>query len=177
MVSAPGSGKTSLSVKLFSYLKEIDNISVEYSSEVAKQWVYEGKKVNKYGQFILFGAECANQSRLINADLDVIISDSGLMLSGFYNHYYFGDDSLSAPCREFYKKVTEDGVTVLNFFLPRKKKYNPKGRYQTQEQADQIAKDLLTWLDNEGYEYEILDCSEKERLERVVEKIREVRGY
>lgn len=171
----PSSGKTSLSVKLFAKLKEL-NLNVEYSPEVVKTWCYTGQKVTKYDQYYLFGSEVYQQSRLFNA-VDVIISDSSPILAAFYNYYYnHGDNSLSPACREFYRKVEGDGIQVLNFFLPRKKKYVAKGRYQTEEQADEVAVDLKNWLNEEGYKYKILDCPDKERINVVLEKLKEMTG-
>ena len=171
----PSSGKTSLSVKLFSRLKELD-VNVEYSPEVVKTWCHTGQKVTKYDQYYLFGSEVYQQSRLFNS-VDIIISDSSPILASYYNHYYNGgDDSLSQACHGFYKKVTEDNIKVLNFFLPRKKKYVAKGRYQTQQEADALAVDLKNWLDKEGFPYVVLDCPDKERLDVVMEYIKKEVG-
>jgi hypothetical protein len=78
---------------------------------------------------------------------------------------------LKDVCKEFYEMAEEMGVKVFNFFLTRRKKYNPKGRYQTQEQADKLGQDLMNWLDQEGYEYEVLDCSDSKRLKIVLERL------
>ena len=167
----PSSGKTSLSVKLFAKLKEL-GLNAEYSPEVAKLWVYEHKKMNKYGQYVLFGEEVRQQSRLFN-EVDIIISDSSPILASYYNYYYNGENSLSEACHGFYQKVSEDGIRVINFYLPRKKKYIAKGRYQTEEQANALAEDLKRWLGQEGYKYTELECSDKERIDVVLEKLRE----
>ena len=109
----PSSGKTSLSVKLFAKLKEL-NLNVEYSPEVVKTWCYTGQKVTKYDQYYLFGSEVYQQSRLFNA-VDIIISDSSPILASYYNYYYNkGDNSLSMACHEFYRKVAEDNIKVMN---------------------------------------------------------------
>lgn len=172
LLGQPSSGKTTLSAKLFAKLKEL-GINAEYAPEYVKSWCYEGKKVNKYGQYTIFGEEVRRQSRLFGS-VDIAISDSPVMLTGFYNSYYNnGDDSLNEACRGFYNKAKEDGIRLLNFFLPRKKKYDTKGRYQTQEQADEIAVLLKEWLNKEGYEYEVLDCPDKYRVDFIMEKLKE----
>ena len=170
MLGQPSSGKSSLSALLFAKLKGM-NLNVEYSMEVVKLWCYEGKKVDKYCQYMLFGSECYNQSRLFGAT-EITISDSPVMLTGFYNFYYNGDNSLSQACKGFYKKAEEDKVQVFNFFLPRKKAYNPKGRYQTQEEADLIAIKLKEWLHNEGYDYEELDCEDERRVDAIIDRLK-----
>lgn len=173
-IGQPSSGKTSLSAKLFARLKEM-NLNVEYSPEYVKSWCYENKRVDKYGQYTIFGEEVRQQSRLFNV-VDIAISDSPVMLTGFYNFYYNGDNSLSGACHGFYKKAEEDKVQVVNFFLPRKKKYVAKGRYQTQEEADALAFQLKEWLNKEGYEYAVLECPDKERINVVIEKLKEMTG-
>ena len=79
---------------------------------------------------------------------------------------------MSQACKGFYKKAEEDKVQVFNFFLPRKKAYNPKGRYQTQEEADLIAIKLKEWLHNEGYDYEELDCEDERRVDAIIDRLK-----
>lgn len=175
LVGAPSVGKSTTAAKLFGELKAM-NLNVEYSPEVVKTWCYEGKQVNKYDQYYLFGCECHNQSRLFNS-VDIIISDSSPILAAFYNYYYNnGDNSLAPACKEFYRKVTEDGIKVLNFYLPRKKKYVAKGRYQTQEQANLVNVKLQEWLQQEGYDYYYADCPDKDRLDFVIDKLKALTG-
>ena len=167
LVGQPSCGKTSTSVKLLAYLKEI-GVETEYCPEAAKTYLYDGKKVNKYMQFTLFGSECTTQSRLFDS-VDIVISDSSPILAAFYEYFYNGDNALSPACKEFYKKAKEDGIKVFNFFLPRKKRYNPKARYQTEAQATEVANKLKEWLTFEGYDYILLDCPDEERISKIME--------
>ena len=68
----------------------------------------------------------------------------------------------------------EEGVKVVNFFLPRRKKYNPKGRFQTAEEITKLEEDLKNWLDSEGYTYEVLDCPDSQRVDKIIERLKEV---
>ena len=173
ILGSPCSGKSTLAAKLFSKLKEM-GVDVEYTQEYVKQFTYEKRNINKYTQYFIFGTECLNQSRLFSS-VAVTISDSAVSMTGFYNNLYNnGDNSLSEACRAFYRKATEDGVLVLNFFLPMRKKYNPKGRFQTEEQAKQIDQDMRNWLDSEGYKYEVLDIPDLKRIDRIIERLKEV---
>ena len=171
LVGQPSCGKTSTSVKLLAYLKE-KGVEVEYCPEAAKTYLYDGKKINKYMQFTLFGSECTTQSRLFGS-VDVVISDSSPILAAFYEYFYNGDNALSPACKEFYKKAKEDGIKVINFFLPRKKKYNPKGRYQNEQEASDVATKLKEWLTWEGYDYRFLDCPDEERIEKIMEVLKD----
>ena len=175
LYGAPCTRKSTTCAKVFSRLKEEGILEVEMSLEVAKTFVYDGRRVDPYMQYILFGEECKNQSRLFGA-VDVACIDSPLGMIGFYNEHYYGSKSLCEPCREFYQKGIKDGVTFLNFFLPLGNKYNPKGRFQSHQQALAISDELQVWLDREGYTYEILAGTEKQKVERILEKIKEIRG-
>ena len=174
LIGAPSVGKSTTAVKLFGELKAM-GLSAEYSPEAAKLWVYEHKKMNKYGQYVLFGEEVRQQSRLFN-EVDIIISDSSPILAAFYNYYYNRENSLSEACHGFYKKVEEDGTKVVNFLLLRRGKYVAKDRYQNESQAEEVATMLKEWLKQEGYPYIILDCSYKERINVVLEKLKEMTG-
>lgn len=174
MLGSPSSGKTSLSAKLFAQLKAMD-LNAEYTSEYVKGWAWEGKKVGPFDQFYIFGKETHNQSRLFDK-VDFVISDSPVMLTAFYHYFYNGNEALNEVCRNFYKLTDEAGVKVINFFLPRKKQYVTKGRYQTEQEANKVAEDLKNWLKKEGYDYIELECPDSERLDFVIGKLRELTG-
>lgn len=175
MLGCPSSGKTSLSAKVFAQLKAM-SLNAEYTPEFVKGWAWEGKTVGPFDQFYIFGKETHNQSRLFNK-VDFVISDSPVMLTAFYHYFYNGDEALNQVCKYFYELAEKKAdIKVINFFLPRKKKYIAKGRYQTQEEADRLAVQLKEWLDKEGYPYITLDCTDKERINVVMEHIREIVG-
>lgn len=174
---SPSSGKTTLSAALFTQLK-VMGLNAEFTPEYVKSWVYESRPVGKYGQFTIFGEEVRRQSRLFNT-VDVAISDSPVALTGFYNCFYNqgSDNCLSAPCKEFYRRAKEeDKVHIINFLLPKRKEYTAGGRYQSKDEADMIDIQLREWLNNEGYEYIELDCPDKDRVDTIIEKLKEVTG-
>lgn len=169
-LGSPSTGKTSLSAKVFARLKAQD-IDCEYVSEYVKGWAWEGRTISPFDQFYIFGKECHNQSMLFNK-VKVIISDSPVMLSTFYHLYYNGDNSLSEPCHYFYDRaIREFNIIPLNFYLPRKREYNPNGRFQTEQQADELALMLKDWLYKEGYNYEELTCDDEDRADLVLNRV------
>ena len=173
-IGAPSCGKSTTAAKLFSRLKD-NGLNVELVTEFCKTWAWDEREITPYSQFYFFGKQSYAESRLFNK-VDYVVTDSPVLLSAFYQEYYNKDSSLSPACKEFYRKVAEDKIKVMNFFLPRKKKYVAKGRYQTEEQANEVAVDLRNWLDSEGYEYEVLDCPDQERVDAVLKKLEEVTG-
>lgn len=174
LCGAPSVGKSTTAAKLFSRLKDM-GLDVELVTEFCKTWAWDEREITPYSQFYFFGKQSYSESRLFNK-VDYIVTDSPVLLSAFYQEYYNNDSSLSPACKEFYKKVAEDGIKVLNFFLPRKKKYVTKGRYQSEEEASRLAIDLRGWLDGEGYEYTLLDCPDKDRVDVIINRLREITG-
>lgn len=161
-LGSPGSGKSVLGTTLYSELK-VRDFEVEFVNEFVKTWTYTGRKVNKFGQYYIFGMETEQQQRLFNK-VDYIIADSPVMLTAFYQYYYWGSDSLINPCKEFYKFAEEEGIKVVNIFIDRKFKYNPKGRFQTEEESNEVKNELLKWLPENGFEFHHLKVPVKERV-------------
>ena len=175
LCGAPSVGKSTTAAKLFSRLKDM-GLDVELVTEFCKTWAWDEREITPYSQFYFFGKQSYSESRLFNK-VDYIVTDSPVLLSAFYQEYYNNDSSLSPACREFYRKVQiEDNIKVLNFYLTRKKKYIQKGRFQTEKQADEVAEELKEWLNREGYGYMTLDCPDKDRVDVIIEKLKEVTG-
>ena len=47
-------------------------------------------------------------------------------------------------------------------------KYNPKGRFQTEEESETVRKELLKFMDDNGYEYYHLKVPIKERVNTIL---------
>ena len=100
-LGSPCSGKSVLGTQLYTELK-VRDYEVEFVNEFVKTWTYTGRKVNKFGQYYIFGMETENQSRLFNK-VDYIIADSPVLLTSFYQQYYWGSNTLIVPAKEFYQ--------------------------------------------------------------------------
>lgn len=166
-LGSPGSGKSTLGTQLYTELK-IRGYEVEFVNEFVKTWTYTGRKVNKFGQYYIFGMETENQSRLFNK-VDFIIADSPVLLTSFYQQHYWGSNTLIIPAKEFYKFAEEEGVEVVNIFIDRKYKYNPKGRFQTEEESEEVKVKLLQFLKDNDYEYHHLKVPVKERIHTILD--------
>lgn len=166
-LAEPCAGKTVLGTQLFAELK-IRGFEVEFVSEFVKTWTYTGRKVDKFGQYYIFGMETENQSRLFNK-VDYIIADSPVLLTSFYQQFYWGSDTLVVPAKEFYRFAEEAGVSVINFFIDRKFKYNPKGRFQTEEESVEVRKQLLQFMEDNNYPYHLIKVPVKERLNTILD--------
>src|ERR1019366_3530915 len=82
LFGSPGSGKSTLAADLFSEMKKHD-YQVEMVREWVKLWAWEGRSMSYADQVIVFGNQVHEETSLYGK-VDMIITDSPLILSGFY---------------------------------------------------------------------------------------------
>jgi adenylate kinase family enzyme len=147
LFGTPGAGKSTGAAYIFSRLKML-GYNAELVTEFAKDKVWEENDTIFKNQAYIFGKQYYKQSRL-DGKVDVIITDSPLLFSIFYNH----DPILG----ETYNTVIENvfnSFNNINFLLTRTKEYNSCGRFQTQEEADALKEPMLDMLDSYGIIYD-----------------------
>ena len=136
LIAGAGAGKSTGRSYLFYRLKSL-GMSIEEVTEFAKDKVWEKNVKVFQNQAYIFGKQYFRQTRL-EGEVDMAITDSPLILSAFYGRYN------EIP---FYEEFSTYVTNVfkaqdnLNFFIERTKPYNPKGRNETREEAENI--DLL----------------------------------
>lgn len=143
---APGAGKSTCAAYVFAKLKML-GYDIEYALEFAKDKVWEESKEAFRNQAYIFGQQFFRISRCENK-VDVVITDSPLVLSAFY----CSDERLGDVFTQLVLNVFKS-YNSLNYFLARVQPYNPNGRFQTEEESDKIAVTLSEMLDNYGIEY------------------------
>jgi len=116
-------------------LKGKYNINCEYVSEYAKELAWENNTTLISDQLHVTSNQNRGLERL-RGKVDYAVTDSPLLLSIHYSTNYF--------LKSFENMVTElfNSYDNINFFINRKKEYNPKGRFQTLEQAIQADIDI-----------------------------------
>lgn len=142
MYGAPGAGKSTGAAYLFSKLK-MAGINAELVTEFAKDKVWEENPTVFKNQVYLFGKQYYRMSRL-EGKVDVIVTDSPLLLSSFYNmdREVLGDefDALVTKVAKSYNSI--------NIFIRRVKPYNPKGRFQNEAESDEVHRQLVKFLND-----------------------------
>lgn len=140
LFAAPGSGKSTTASGLFYNLKN-QGINAELTGEYAKDLTWAKRHMTLLDQIYVFGKQHHRVWRLKD-DVDVIISDSPILMSMAYAHDY-------PQC--FYDTVSWafNQYDNINFLIRRVKPYNPKGRKQTAAESDakqeEIKGLLLAW--------------------------------
>lgn len=154
----PSSGKSTLATYCFAMSKD-DGFNSEYVPEKAKDWAWEKRKIKLIDQFELFSKQSKREKRLYH-EASVILADSPVWLSAYYASL---QDNRSAKkvmeelCKEFYFEADEIGIKHYFIWVKRVKAYNPKGRFQTEEQAMEIDKMMKPYLEKLGVTF--LECN------------------
>jgi len=142
----PGAGKSTLAAYTFAKLKMM-NVNCELVTEFAKDKTWEKNFTALSNQIYVFAKQYFRLDRCANK-VDVIITDSPLALSPYYNK----DPDIHGPLCELARRIANK-FTNFNYFIKRIKKYNPVGRNQTEEESDQIAVELKEMLNSYGMKY------------------------
>lgn len=161
--AGPGTGKSTIAAAVFAALKS-DDVNVELVTEYAKRKVWEeAYKVFECQMYV-----CAKQIYsmfVVGKHVDVIVTDSPLVLSVAYN------DDVDGLLDQILLKEHEKYHNI-NIFLNRTKKYNPKGRMQTEAEARGIDEEVKQILKEKELDY-VEFVSSKENIENIVTYIKQ----
>lgn len=176
LIAAPGTGKSTIAAGVFEELKW-RGVNAELITEFAKDKVWEENPApfKDGSQLYLLGKQFYRMNRC-RGGADVLITDSPIYLNSFYLRQC-KDHQVLTDFASFDRVVYDvaNSFTNMNYFLNRKKKYNPKGRLQTEEESDQIAKDLYAFFtEGKDCQYTLnmltLDGT-KEAIEKIVNDV------
>lgn len=135
----PGAGKSTLSAYVFAKLKMM-GVNCELVTEFAKDKVWEKNNEALSNQIYIFAKQYYRITRCAGK-VDVVITDSPLFLSPFYNK----DPDIDEPLKDLVSRISAK-YTNLNYFIKRVKKYNPVGRLQSEAESNEYGihiKDML----------------------------------
>ena len=163
LFGAPGAGKSTGAAYIFSKIK-MAGVNAELVTEFAKDKVWEESKEVFNNQIYIFGKQSFKISRVMNK-VDVIITDSPIILSSFYN----SDETIQEELDALVMK-TFNSYNNMNYFIKRVKPYQEKGRFQTEAESDQIADEVSTLLDEKEVDYEVI-AGDTEGYDYIVKQI------
>jgi nicotinamide riboside kinase len=143
---APSAGKSLLAARVFSELK-LMGINAEFVSEYAKEKVYEENHKVFEHQLYLFAKQ---YYRTVTCDnkVDVIVTDSPLLLSVIYNK----DARLGEEFNTLVSKIAKS-FNTLDFFLERNYEFQQEGRIHTEEESNQISQEIKDLLKKENIDF------------------------
>ena len=146
LFGVPGACKSTGAAYIFSRLKML-GVNAELVTEFAKDKVWENNEEVFNNQAYIFGKQSFKISRCANK-VDVVITDSPLPLSIFYNNDPLLTENFNASVMDVF-----NGYRNVNFLLTRTKPYNPVGRQQTEKESDEMKKPLVDLLTKRGITY------------------------
>lgn len=149
LYSGPGAGKSTTAAYLYHQLK-IQHINVELVREYVKEWAYEKRKISIYDQIYFLGKQSRKESMLYGK-VDWIVTDCPVLMGAFYAQQYCSvsvSEGIRAATLAYYRQAAEDGYEHFHVLLERNVPYQSEGRYQTEDQALEMDKDLSLLLSN-----------------------------
>lgn len=158
LFGGPGTGKSTAMADVFAKLKRA-GYNVEQAPEWVKKVVWERRTKPLENQVYILGKQYFEIRRLLD-EVDVIITDSPIILSLLYK-----TPDLTANFDGLVMDLF-NSFNNLNFFLQRKKAYNPKGRLQTEDEAKEIDKTNYALLKDQGIPFYTVPGNE-EGCERI----------
>lgn len=147
LFGGPGTGKSTGAAYVFSMLK-MQGINVELVTEFAKDKTWESNFVALSNQAYVFGKQYYKISRCAD-QVDVIVTDSPLLLSTIYNNNPVLGETFNQTVLNVFNSYDN-----MNYVLNRVKPYNPIGRNQTEQESDDISKEIILMLEDNNINFE-----------------------
>lgn len=170
LMGGSGVGKTAVASLLFGEMKEL-GILCEQAPEYVKKWAWEGRVPTPFDQMYIAGQQSRAES-LLYGKVDYIVTDSPLLLSGFYEEYHCGRRIVLPSISNFLEYTKENNIKHTYFFLERSGPFDPRGRYETEEEALVIDQKLRTWMKELGYDFIEVPGTGRERVSFILERIK-----
>lgn len=168
LFGVPSAGKSTGAAYIFSKLK-LAGINAELITEFAKDKVWEenAEIFKPDNQCYVFGKQFYKMSRCRDK-VDVIITDSPLPLSILYNKSKILGEEFNQTVMNCFNSFEN-----ISYLLLRDKKYNSKGRLQTEEESNALSEPLTNLLNERNINYQVL----KGNLEGYEEIVRSIISF
>lgn len=167
-ISGPGSGKTTMCALIFANLK-MKGFVAEYIQEYAKTLVWTKNFETLNNQYHVTQTQY-NLLKMINGQVDFILTDGPLLHALYYNKYN-EDNTSNVEKTEKLIINSYNQFNNINIFLDRGDfKYEQQGRIQTENESREIDTILKNLFEPYNIPYEIFK-STPENVEPIVNYI------
>lgn len=148
----PCAGKSTVRADVFRCLKQ-QGVNCEEVYETAKKLSWTKRHKELTSQPYIMGKQLRDLEVLIG-QVDVIVTDSPLLLCEFYNRKYRAGHYPAA----FGQFVIEQFIAMggVNYFLKPAGAYNPAGRNQDEVEAELIGLELRALMDENHIAYDVM---------------------
>ena len=153
LFGGPGSGKSTAAAYVFSKLKML-GINAELVTEAAKDYIWEESFNNLKDQIYVFGEQ---QHRILRcaSKVDVIITDSPIFLSPFYNNDSDIDENLWKLALDLTKKFP-----TKNYLMLRTCAYDQVGRKESEAESSELTNKIIDKLNETNQSYITIGANE-----------------
>lgn len=141
LFGGPGAGKSTTASLIYGHLKS-SGINCEYVQEFAKDLTWSESFKTLGHQLYILGQQAHRQWRLRD-QVDVIVTDAPLLLSLHYGQNM--STAFKNVVRETFQDYRNHNWLIERGSFP----YNPRGRSQTESEANAIQEDIRKMLDVE----------------------------
>lgn len=156
LYGSSGSGKTTTSMLLTAAIKNADiaetfggpdmgDLTVELVREEAKRYAWAGTPITASLQQNIGATQVMLEQELLGK-VDILVTDSPVLLSPFYEKLHLGTEVGLGMVRNHIDKCRTSGHDELNIFLNRNKPFVSAGRYETEEQSDEVSVKMADYL-------------------------------
>lgn len=167
LYGTPGAGKSTGAAYIFSLLK-MSGINAELITEYAKDMAWENNTTAIDNQAYIFGQQYYKTTRCEDK-VDVIVTDSPILLSALYNHSHILGDEFN----DIVAKVAKS-YNTLNYLVERDKPYNPAGRFQSEEESNAMVEPLRNLLKKYEVDYKTIKGTANEYTSVVIDIMKEL---
>jgi hypothetical protein len=154
LFAGPGAGKSTMAASVFADLKR-RGVCAELVTEFAKDLTWEGNQRALECQPYVFGQQLWRMQRLRDRGVEVIVTDSPLLLSTVYM-----PDDWDYPRRHHWAEfvIAESNTwREANFVVTRKRTFDARGRNQTEAEARMLDEIIVRTLELAGVDYGTVD--------------------
>lgn len=147
LYGGPGAGKSTSAADLFVILKE-RGANVELAREYVKRWAWERRDITPYDQFYFLGKQIREETQLYGK-VDILVTDKPVLMDVMYARRYSGhyvSRGVEAAVRAFYQQSAADNHEHIHVRLLRKKKYMTHGRFQSEDEAREMDREIEALL-------------------------------
>jgi len=155
----PGVGKSTLAARVYAELSRAGVVMTELVREFVKPWAYEGRKLDHFDQVYTFANQLWSEHRLFKAGVEVIVTDSPVLLQVVYTHKIDSEIGRALFDVAF---AYEQAYPSLNFLVQRKVPYRRAGRFQDEPELQELDERIKAWVDSWKLNYLLVHPDEWE---------------